>query len=197
MAIPNYSGPPQFGYPNSEVAWYAFSPFKAEWLECILLSNQFASRAFEVFLYQSWVCSAVFIYAFQCCIHSSDSCLHWCLTWHFGARKSRLLLNGGLFISFMSRVPVLAGGGAIGTGYAAPYMTMEGTPSHMYYTQPAFYWFWMWNYVLIVCHMSTRVVTGKGDIKFMLCMIQILKIIKIDSQLSSSSELVFLWLMDM
>lgn len=137
MAIPNYSGPPQFGYPNSEVAWYAFSPFKAEWLECILLSNQFASRAFEVFLYQSWVCSAVFIYAFQCCIHSSDSCLHWCLTWHFGARKSRLLLKGGLFISFMSRVPVLAGGGAIGTGYAAPYMTMEGTPSHMYYTQPA------------------------------------------------------------
>lgn len=48
-----------------------------------------------------------------------------------------MLLKGGLFISFMSRVPVLAGGGAIGTGYAAPYMTMEGTPSHMYYTQPA------------------------------------------------------------
>jgi hypothetical protein len=33
---------------------------------------------------------------------------------------------------------VLAGGGAIGTGYATPgpYMTMEGTPSHLYYTQP-------------------------------------------------------------
>lgn len=38
---------------------------------------------------------------------------------------------------FYSRVPVIAGGGAIGTGYVAPYMTMEGTPSHMYYTQPA------------------------------------------------------------
>ena len=36
----------------------------------------------------------------------------------------------------LHRVPVLAGGGGIGTGYAAPYM-MEGTPSPMYYTQPA------------------------------------------------------------
>ncbi|KAG0560587.1 hypothetical protein M758_10G186900 [Ceratodon purpureus] len=55
MAMPNYSGQPQYGFPNSEVTW----------------------------------------------------------------------------------IPVLAGGGAIGAGYATPYMTMEGTPSPMYFSQPA------------------------------------------------------------
>ena len=37
----------------------------------------------------------------------------------------------------LNRIPVLAGGGAIGAGYATPYMTMEGTPSPMYFSQPA------------------------------------------------------------
>lgn len=34
-------------------------------------------------------------------------------------------------------IPVLAGGGTIGAGYATPYMTMEGTPPPMYFSQPA------------------------------------------------------------
>jgi hypothetical protein len=36
----------------------------------------------------------------------------------------------------LSRIPVLAGGGTIGAGYPTPYMTMEGTPSPMYFSQP-------------------------------------------------------------
>ncbi|XP_024400494.1 protein MLN51 homolog isoform X2 [Physcomitrium patens] len=34
-------------------------------------------------------------------------------------------------------IPVLAGGGTLGAGYATPYMTMEGTPSPIYFNQPA------------------------------------------------------------
>ena len=27
MAMPNYSGQPQYAFPNSEVAWYSISPY--------------------------------------------------------------------------------------------------------------------------------------------------------------------------